>query len=163
MALSSAKAWKEGEEQGEASVKSSLFIAIEMEELPASFIDVAQQGIEDGIKKLCSSVEHGSVQSWASPRHIAVSVSDLPSPYPKQRRSRHRSSRESSVSRWRADQSSHRLCQRKGSRCFRYTNRRKQTRSSDCHPCTKWWREHNRQSSGQDLNLYCPKFHSKRR
>ena len=33
-------------------MKSSLFIAIEMEELPASFIDVAQKGLEDGIKKL---------------------------------------------------------------------------------------------------------------
>ena len=63
-------------------MKSSLFIAIEVEELPASFIDIAQQGLVAGIKKICSSVEHGTIQSWASPRHIAVSVSDLPSHTP---------------------------------------------------------------------------------
>ena len=60
----------------------SLFIAIEMEELPAGFVDIAQKGLEQGLKKLCSGVEYGTVQSWASPRHIAVSIENLPSHTP---------------------------------------------------------------------------------
>ena len=58
-------------------MNNSLFIAIETEELPASMVETAQRGLEEGIRSLCSKLSHGAISSWATPRWIAVSVEDL--------------------------------------------------------------------------------------
>ena len=54
-----------------------LFIEIRCEELPARFVERAVQGLEDAIRGLLKGIHHGSIQTWATPRRIAVAVHDV--------------------------------------------------------------------------------------
>ena len=58
-------------------MSKSLFIAVETEELPANTIDIIEKGLRDRLLQLCKGLNYGTVRSWSTPRHIAVSIDDL--------------------------------------------------------------------------------------
>ena len=58
-------------------MSSELFIALHVEELPARFVDIAERGLRENIQKALKGIPYANIQSWASPRYIAVSVRDL--------------------------------------------------------------------------------------
>ena len=54
-----------------------LLIIVGCEELPARYVQYAATELERNILQLISQIEHGSSKVFASPRHIAVSVSNV--------------------------------------------------------------------------------------
>src|SRR5690606_25975565 len=56
---------------------AELFVEIQCEELPARFVDDAAAQLEAGVLALLDGVPHGEVKRYASPRHVAVCVSDV--------------------------------------------------------------------------------------
>lgn len=56
---------------------SELFVELVCEELPPSFVRPALAALAKGLTGLLSGVEHGRVETWATPRRLAVSVSDV--------------------------------------------------------------------------------------
>lgn len=59
------------------SVRRELFVELLCEELPASMVEPALSALRDGLLKLISGVEHGEVRTWATPRRLAVAISDV--------------------------------------------------------------------------------------
>ena len=58
-------------------MSAELFVALRTEELPARFVAQAAQGLAQGVLALLKGIDHGPVRTWAAPRHIAVSVSEV--------------------------------------------------------------------------------------
>ncbi|MGC6508633.1 MAG: glycine--tRNA ligase subunit beta [Myxococcota bacterium] len=58
----------------EVQNKSALFIALRCEELPARFVELAQNELTKSILNLLKGISHGQSQSWASPRHLGVEI-----------------------------------------------------------------------------------------
>ncbi|MEL6347599.1 MAG: glycine--tRNA ligase subunit beta [Myxococcota bacterium] len=56
---------------------SELFVEIRCEELPAADIDAAVAGLAEQLKGLLKGVPFGAVQTWATPRRIAVAIADV--------------------------------------------------------------------------------------
>ncbi|NOY28252.1 MAG: glycine--tRNA ligase subunit beta, partial [Oligoflexia bacterium] len=54
-----------------------LFIAVRCEELPARFVKHAADHLAKRVLGLLSGIEYGSVQTWSTPRRIAVAVTEL--------------------------------------------------------------------------------------
>ena len=51
-----------------------LFIAIECEELPARFVDIAATQLKTRLQKILKQLETGAVQTFATPRRVAVAI-----------------------------------------------------------------------------------------
>lgn len=58
-------------------MNGELFIALQVEELPAQFVKIAEDGLREGIQSILKNIPFESVQSWSTPRHIAISIPDL--------------------------------------------------------------------------------------
>ena len=58
-------------------MKGELFVELLCEELPASMVGPALEGLREGLLGLVSGVEHGAVSTWATPRRLAVAIADL--------------------------------------------------------------------------------------
>lgn len=56
---------------------SELFVEVRCEELPARFVGPAIGELAERIGRLLSGVEHGELRAWATPRRLAVAVSDV--------------------------------------------------------------------------------------
>ena len=56
---------------------AELFIGIGCEELPARYIAVACSGLRQNVLKLLKDIEYGEVRTWATPRRIAIAISDV--------------------------------------------------------------------------------------
>lgn len=56
---------------------AELFIELRCEELPASMVKPALDGLRDGLLSLLEGVDHGLVSTWATPRRLAVAVADV--------------------------------------------------------------------------------------
>jgi glycyl-tRNA synthetase beta chain len=56
---------------------AELFIEIRCEELPARFTEPARAGLVAVVTKLLKGIEHGEIQSWGTPRRIAIAVADV--------------------------------------------------------------------------------------
>ncbi len=54
-----------------------LFVEVRTEELPAGMVLPALAGLAEGVLGLLAGVEHGDVRTWATPRRLAVAVSDV--------------------------------------------------------------------------------------
>lgn len=54
-----------------------LFISLLCEEIPASMVRPALDGLRDGLLGLLSGVTHGEVRVWSTPRRFAVAIADV--------------------------------------------------------------------------------------
>jgi glycyl-tRNA synthetase beta chain len=56
---------------------SELFLEIRCEDLPARFVGPGITGLEAAVRGLLAGVAHGAVRTWATPRRLAIAVSDV--------------------------------------------------------------------------------------
>ena len=56
---------------------SELFLELRMDELPASMVRPALEGLANGLRALIDGVPHGAVRTFATPRRLAVAISDV--------------------------------------------------------------------------------------
>jgi glycyl-tRNA synthetase len=68
---------------GEGDGKRELFVEIVCEELPASYVRPMLEALQKALLQLLEGVSHGAVQTFASPRRLAVSIADLAEAKPK--------------------------------------------------------------------------------
>ena len=61
---------------------AELFVVVGCEELPARLIEPALSQLKKNVLGLLKNIKHGEVQTWSTPRRIAVAVSDLESHSP---------------------------------------------------------------------------------
>ena len=61
---------------------SDLFIELHCEELPARVVAAASKALADGVVGLLEGLPHGAIRSYATPRRLAIAVSDLASERP---------------------------------------------------------------------------------
>jgi len=58
-------------------VSAEVFVELQHEELPASMVRPALEGLRTGLLDLLKGVEHGAVRTFATPRRLAVAVADV--------------------------------------------------------------------------------------
>ncbi len=56
---------------------SELFLELRMDELPASMVRPALEGLANGLVALIDGVPHGAVRTFATPRRLAVAIADV--------------------------------------------------------------------------------------
>ena len=54
-----------------------LFIALQVEELPAHFVKIAEEGLREKVKTALKNIPFQTINSWSTPRHIAISIPEL--------------------------------------------------------------------------------------
>lgn len=59
------------------SARADLFIALRCEELPARVVRSAAEQLAQGLLELLGSVPHGEIQTWSTPRRLAVRVREV--------------------------------------------------------------------------------------
>jgi glycyl-tRNA synthetase len=62
---------------GAASGTREVFVELVCEELPARFVGSAITALREGVVGLLQGVPHGAVQTWATPRRLAVAIADV--------------------------------------------------------------------------------------
>ncbi len=75
---------------GSSSKREDLLIEIGCEELPATFVEIGRKGLEEKIKDFFQkhSISYSSIQSYATPRRLAVIATDVETIRPETRQSR---------------------------------------------------------------------------
>ena len=61
-----------------------LFVEVHCEELPASYVLPALDALSEGLVALLGGIKHGGLQTWATPRRLAVAIADVEPARPKE-------------------------------------------------------------------------------
>ncbi|MCB9663562.1 MAG: glycine--tRNA ligase subunit beta [Alphaproteobacteria bacterium] len=67
-------------------MSAGLFVELRCEEIPAGMVRPALAGLRDGLLGLLGALEHGEVQTFATPRRLAVAIADVAARRPVERR-----------------------------------------------------------------------------
>lgn len=57
--------------------RGELFVELLTEELPPSMIEPAVAGLRDGLVNLLTGIEYGAIETFATPRRVAVRIADV--------------------------------------------------------------------------------------